>query len=218
MSDQYGSRNPDDSGSSAWNDPQGAARPGETWSQGSTPEGSRPENYGGSAYPESAGAPSHGAPSYSEHAAAQSQYGQPAYGEPAQGHPGAYGSPYGAGPGRGLSQGTAIAALVLGVIAFLLGWVPFLASILGLVAVVLGIVALSKVRKGTGAGRGLAITGLVLGALALLFNILFSGALLKFGSQFTDCASLPSETQQQQCIEKRFEEWGVDTGQAGNRT
>lgn len=230
MSDHYGSGTPDpsgSSGSSAWNGSNEPPRGTDPWAAG-TPQESRPAEYGGSAYPESASgaptpAPTYGEPpSYSAQPVGGAPYGQA--GAPGQGHypPGAYqggydggqygtGAPYGPGAGMPLSKGAAIAALVFGIIAFLLGLVPFLAAALGVVAVILGVVALRKVKNGTGAGRGLAIAGIVLGTLALLFNILWSVFIGGVVTEFADCMSLPSQSQQEQCITDKMEERGLDT-------
>lgn len=67
-------------------------------------------------------------------------------------------------PGQG--KGLAIAALIVGIVAFLSGWAPFWGVIVGIVAVVLGIIALKKAD-----GKGMAIAGLVTGAIGALWSI-----------------------------------------------
>ncbi|KAE8764086.1 DUF4190 domain-containing protein [Georgenia thermotolerans] len=109
---------------------------------------------------------------------------QPGYG-PAQA-PYTPGQPYAGGPqqpGRP-SSGLAIAAFVIGIVAFLMAWIPVInvvAIIGGIVAVVLGAIALSKASKGQAGGKGLAIAGLVLSGLAIvgaiLMNVVFGAAL-----------------------------------------
>ena len=66
-------------------------------------------------------------------------------------------------------NGLAIAALVVGIIAFLSGWVPFWAFIAGAAAVVLGIIAL---KKAGGSGKGMAIAGLVTGGIAAIWGFI----------------------------------------------
>lgn len=78
-------------------------------------------------------------------------------------------------PAPAQGKGLAIAALVVGIVAFLTGLVPFLGLILGLAAVVLGVIALVKRQP-----KGLAITGTALGAVALIVSLiatLVAGAL-----------------------------------------
>ena len=227
MSDQHGSGTPDpagSAGSSAWSGSHEA--PTGHGPLDPSPSESRPAGYGGSTYPESAaGTPDpagQGVPSYSPPATEGPSYGQamgPGQGTyPPGAYPGTYpnapygaASPYGTGAGAPLSKGVAIAALVFGVIAFLLGLLPFVASVFAVVAVILGIVALRKVAKGTGAGRGLAIAGIVLGTLALLFNILWSVFIGGMMAEFADCASQPTQAQQEQCVMQKLEERGIDT-------
>jgi hypothetical protein len=81
---------------------------------------------------------------------------------PAYPYPG-YGaaSPPPAGPG-----GLAIAALVVGIIAFLSGLVPFVGLGLAVVGLVLSIIAVRRPR-----GRGLSIAGIVLSAIAFLTGV-----------------------------------------------
>lgn len=73
------------------------------------------------------------------------------------------------------SNGMAVAALVLGIIAFLFGLIPFvgwLAFPLALMAVVFGGVGVSRANK-TGVGKGMAVTGLVLGVLYFGWKVLW---------------------------------------------
>ncbi|KDP90564.1 MULTISPECIES: Ltp family lipoprotein [Clavibacter] len=78
--------------------------------------------------------------------------------------------PYGVTP-----KGLAIAALVVGIVAFLSGLAPVVGLIIGAAAVVLGILALRR-----GQSKGMAITGLSLGAVAavtsLIVTIVFAAA------------------------------------------
>lgn len=61
-------------------------------------------------------------------------------------------------------SGMAVAAMVVGIVAFPLSWLIF-GLVLGIVAIVLGHVSLSRINKSAGlvTGRGMAIAGLTLG-------------------------------------------------------
>lgn len=65
-------------------------------------------------------------------------------------------------------NGIAIAALVVGIVAFVTGWVPILGLLLGIAAVVLGVIGLKKA-----AGKGMSIAGLVTGAIGALTSLVF---------------------------------------------
>jgi hypothetical protein len=81
---------------------------------------------------------------------------------------------------RAPSNGTAIASLVLGIVAILAGmWIPipfiglimmFLAFVPAVLAVVFGHVGLRTSSRSGGTGRGAALTGLVLGYLTLAIS------------------------------------------------
>lgn len=125
------------------------------------------------------GSPSGDAPrppqSYSSSAGANSA---PAYEPSAQqqtavldgGAPGGWQSPKPA-------SGIALAALIVGIVAFLLGLIPVVGILAGLAAVGLGIFALVKKQR-----KAFAITGLVLGAIALLSSIVTTSALGSIGN------------------------------------
>lgn len=119
------------------------------------------------AYPPPSGDGSQQVPQYQ---APQGQYpqGQYSQGQYPQGQfpPAGYGQPYGAPPSG--SNGLAITALVLGVLAVITFWLPPLALVLGIVAVVLGFLGMRKADEV--GGRGLAIGGLVTGAIGLLIG------------------------------------------------
>ena len=63
-------------------------------------------------------------------------------------------------------MGMAIAALIVGIVAFLFGLIPVFGAIVGIAAVVLSILALRKEQS-----KGMAITGIVLGGIAVLVSI-----------------------------------------------
>ena len=66
-------------------------------------------------------------------------------------------------------MGLALAALIVGVVAFLSGWVPLFGALTGLAAIVLGILTLRNRQP-----KWMAITGIVLGGLATLTSILMT--------------------------------------------
>lgn len=70
-------------------------------------------------------------------------------------------------PSSQKTNGLAIAALVIGILAFIGGFLPFWGFLLGATAVVLGIIALKKPGL-----KGLSITGIVTGGLAVLWNLI----------------------------------------------
>lgn len=78
--------------------------------------------------------------------------------------PSAYSQP-GMPPTSGVG-GLAIAALIVGIVAFLSGWVPIVGLVIAIVGIVLGILAVRQPR-----GKGLGITGIILSGLAALTGI-----------------------------------------------
>jgi hypothetical protein len=78
------------------------------------------------------------------------------------------GSPYAASPP---SNGVAVAAFVLGVIAMVLAWIPLFDIVLAAPAVILGGLGISRANRTRGTGKGLAIAGLILGAISILVTL-----------------------------------------------
>jgi len=72
-------------------------------------------------------------------------------------------------PAAGATNGLAIAALVVGIIAVVSGWAPFWGVIVGAAAVVLGIIALKKPG-----GKGMSIAGIITGAVGALWSLIIS--------------------------------------------
>jgi len=72
----------------------------------------------------------------------------------------------------GKSNGMAVAALVLGIIAVLLMWAVWPGIIVGVLAIIFGAAGLSA-AKTTGVGRGMAMAGLVLGIVAVALALLW---------------------------------------------
>ncbi len=67
------------------------------------------------------------------------------------------------------TNGLAVAAMVVGIIAFVLAWVPFVGFVGGIAAIVLGIIALKKTN-----GKGMSIAGIVTGAISILCGLVIA--------------------------------------------
>ncbi|MFD7750048.1 DUF4190 domain-containing protein [Streptomyces sp. NPDC059698] len=107
-------------------------------------------------------------------------------GQSAGGH-----DPYG-GPAPARTNGFAVAALVLGLVACLFFWTIVGGLLLGLLAVVFGVVAALRTRQGRAPRRAMAIVGAAFGALGLIGSaIVLVLAVSVFDSQkfqdFQDC-------------------------------
>lgn len=87
------------------------------------------------------------------------------------------------------ASGLAIAALVVGIVAFLLGLLPVLGAIVGLAGVGLGVFALVKKQS-----KGLAITGLVLAGCAVIASIGVTAGIANLGNDLDRLASEQSES------------------------
>jgi hypothetical protein len=87
--------------------------------------------------------------------------------------PGGGGAPAwqgGGGQARG-TDGVAVAAMIVGILALLVSWIPILGAIGGIVALVLGLVGRSRIKKSGAGGNGMAVTGIATGAVAIVINI-----------------------------------------------
>lgn len=107
-------------------------------------------------------------------------------GEPAGNH-----EPYG-DQAPAPTNGFAVAALVLGLIACLFFWTIVGGLLLGLLAVVFGIIAVLRTRQGRAPRRAMAVVGAAFGALGLIGSaIVLVLAVSVFDSQefknFQDC-------------------------------
>ncbi len=72
------------------------------------------------------------------------------------------------------TSGTAIASLVLGIIAILMSWVPIVNNfsfILALIGVVLGVIGVIGIKRGKKSGKGIVIAALVLNILSFMIVI-----------------------------------------------
>lgn len=67
------------------------------------------------------------------------------------------------------TNGLAIAAMIVGIVAFISGWLPFWGLVAGAAAIVLGIIALKKPT-----GKGMALIGIITGGLAALSSLVFT--------------------------------------------
>lgn len=85
------------------------------------------------------------------------------------------------------SDGLAITALVLGIVAFLFGWTGLFGLLLAVVAIVFSIIALVKKQH-----KGMSITGLVLSGIAFLTAVIFT--IISFGLLLGVAANLGTST------------------------
>lgn len=95
-------------------------------------------------------------------------------------------------------NGSAVAALVLGIVSVVLSTIPGVGLILGILTVVLAWLGLRRANEGA-PGRGLAVAGLVLGIVAtsigLLALVVFNEAVDQIGNleqQLSDLESAPT--------------------------
>lgn len=72
-----------------------------------------------------------------------------------------------ASPATGPTNGLAVAALVVGIVAVVTGWIPFWGLLVGATAVTLGILGLKKAH-----GKGMAIAGIITGGIGALWGLL----------------------------------------------
>ncbi|MCM2416137.1 MULTISPECIES: DUF4190 domain-containing protein [unclassified Streptomyces] len=109
------------------------------------------------------------------------------------------------GSGARQSNGLAVAALVLGIVAILLFWTVFGGILLGLLAVVLGIIGARRARGGRAPHRTISIVGAVLGALGLIGSVVIIaiGASILNSDEFkdfNDCIKhASSQSEKDQC-------------------
>jgi hypothetical protein len=144
-------------------------------------------------------------------------------GGPGQGQPWQGGTPTDAGGGQGWQQGggpawqqggggwqgdsstatdgVAVAALIVGILAILVSWIPVLGAIGGIVALVLGLVGRSRIKKRGARGNGMAVTGIATGAVAIAINIAILAFFVIAGGDFFDEVSTYVE-----CVEETGDE------------
>ncbi|MDX3378503.1 DUF4190 domain-containing protein [Streptomyces sp. ME02-6991-2A] len=130
----------------------------------------------------------------------------PSYPQQPNADQGQYGAQYGA-PEPARSNGFAVTALVLGLLACLFFWTVAGGLLLGLLALVFGILGALRARQGRAPRKGMAIAGAVLGALGLIGSaiVLIIGiSVVNSGSfqDFEDCMqSANSSAEEDRCAE-----------------
>jgi hypothetical protein len=90
------------------------------------------------------------------------------------------------GGGSQRTDGVAIAALVVGILAILMSWIPVLGAIVGVTALVLGLVGRSRIKKSGAGGNGMAVTGIATGIVAILINIAILAFFVIAGEDFIE--------------------------------
>ncbi len=93
-------------------------------------------------------------------------------------------------------------ALTLGILSIIGFCVPFISPGIGAIGAILAIVALGRIRSGRSGGRGLAIAGLITSMIGILMGIAVIIALRPLMDDLRTCVSLPTQTQQQQCVDR----------------
>lgn len=150
---------------------------------------------------------------YSTNAPSYNGTQQQGYNQPATDYSQGYQQPtYGANGYNTYQQpkpkGLAIAALVLGILAFLSGW-TVIGGIFGLIGLILGIVALVKANKGQADGKGMAITGIVLSTLGIIAAIAMGVFFGWVGSAAFECADYTDDQVAfEQCVDQQM---GIST-------
>lgn len=92
------------------------------------------------------------------------------------------------------NSGTAITAMILGILSFFpvfVSWIPVIGwftPLLPLAAVIFGHVALGQIRREGLGGKGMAVTGLVLGYIFLVLTVLFLVFAVVLGAFFLAAA------------------------------
>ncbi|WDH78222.1 hypothetical protein PTQ19_11940 [Microbacterium esteraromaticum] len=98
-------------------------------------------------------------------------------------HPVATSSPTTSASG---SNGLAITALIIGIVAFFIGWIPVLGLLLGVAATVLAILAITRIQS-----KAMSVVGLVLGVLAaatsLVVTVAFTLGMTLFPAGSSGC-------------------------------
>jgi len=122
-------------------------------------------------------------PPYGQAPYGQAPYGQAPYGQAPYG----YQAPYGAAKP---SNGLAVTALVLGIVAFVFCWVPFFDALIIIPAVIFAIIAIVSANKHGGLGKTMAIVGL---CLALVATAGCTASSIYFGSRL-HCSTVDSHT------------------------
>ena len=182
--------------------PQGAQPPG-AQPQGAQPPGAQPTGqppYGQQPY---GGQPYGGQQPYGQQPYGQQPYGGQPYGQQPYGQ---Y-TPYGT-PGRHLSNGLGVTALVLGITSIFPG-LYFIGLLLGPLAVIFAILGRKRVKRGEADNGGMATAGLITGIVGTL---LAAAATVVFivlahshgGSRFQDCMNNATNQQERDLCSQQF--------------
>lgn len=132
----------------------------------------------------------------------------PAPQSPAQQPPAQHGLPpqHHGPPGQQPSNGMAVAALVLGILAIVFFFVFFpIGFVLGVLAIVFGLIGRSRAKRDPRLGRkGMALAGAILGAIAIVLVIIVGVIIGIVISEADDINSLDQQEIEQQ-LEEEFE-------------
>lgn len=72
------------------------------------------------------------------------------------------------------SNGTAVAAMILGILSLVVFWIPFIPFVFGVLGLVFGIKGLNAADLNQGKGRGMGIAGIVCGSIGMIVGIFYS--------------------------------------------
>ena len=72
-----------------------------------------------------------------------------------------------------MTNGKAIASLILGILSIVTSILTLVGIILGIIGLILGIVSLTEINRFTQEGRKMAVGGVICSSLGILFPILF---------------------------------------------
>jgi len=179
------------------------APPGSDPSPGAQPTGGQPtgqQPYGGQPY---------GAPQpYGQQPYGQQPYGgQPYGGQPYGQQPYGQYTPYGT-PGRHLSNGLGVTALVLGITSIFPG-LYFIGLLLGPLAVIFAILGRKRVKRGEADNGGMATAGLITGIVGTLLAAAVTVVFIVLahshgGSRFQDCMNNATNQQERDLCSQQF--------------
>jgi len=189
------------------------ALPGSDPSPGSQPTGSQPTG-GQPTGGQPTGQPPYGQQPYGgQPYGAPQPYGQQPYGgQPYGGQPygqqpyGQY-TPYGT-PGRHLSNGLGVTALVLGITSIFPG-LYFIGLLLGPLAVIFAILGRKRVKRGEADNGGMATAGLITGIVGTLLAAAVTVVVIVVvnsdgGSKFQDCMDNATNQQERDLCSQQF--------------
>ena len=163
------------------------APPGSDPSPGAQPQGAQ-----------SPGAQPTGQPPYGQQPYGGQPYGQQPYGQ--------Y-TPYGT-PGRHLSNGLGVTALVLGITSIFPG-LYFIGLLLGPLAVIFAILGRKRVKRGEADNGGMATAGLITGIVGTLLAAAVTVGVIVVanshgGSRFQDCINNATNQQERDLCSQQF--------------